>query len=187
MAGKTREQMIEGAMDLLATSGLQGTSLSEVIEATGAPRGSIYHHFPGGKDELIVAAVDLTGQRYTEWMDRFLGSSPEMIVGGFIQIWRYTLLRSEMKAGCPVLAVTVSTNVEAIVDHARDVFRSSRRQLSMMLADAGIRADAAAAFATIAVASAEGAVVLARAERDIEPFETVAANLVAQAAELPAA
>lgn len=185
MVSKTREQMVEGAMDLLARNGLQGTSLSEVIEATGAPRGSIYHHFPGGKDELIAAAVDLTGQRYDEWMARFVGATPEMIVGGFIQIWRHTLLRSDLKAGCPVLAVTVSTNVEEIVDHARDVFRSSRRQLAALLADAGIQADAASAFATIAVAAAEGAVVLARADRDIEPFETVAANIVAQAAGLP--
>lgn len=187
MAGNTREQMVEGTMDLLATNGLQGTSLSDVLEATGAPRGSIYHHFPGGKDELIAAAIDLTRQKYTEWMDRFVGASPEMITGGFIQIWRHTLIRSDMKAGCPVLAVTVSTTSDDLIDHARDVFRASRTQLTAMLTDAGVLPDAAASFAIIAVAAAEGAVVLARAERDIRPFEIVAANLLAQAAQLPTA
>jgi Transcriptional regulator len=176
--------MIEGTMDLLAKNGLQGTSLSDVLEATGAPRGSIYHHFPRGKDELIAAAVDLTGRRYTEWMDRFVGAPPEMVVGGFLQIWRHTLIRSDLKAGCPVLAVTVSTDVDDLIDHARDVFRASRAQLSRMLEESGVSGESASKFATVAVAAAEGAVVLARAERDIQPFETVAASLLAQAAQL---
>jgi TetR/AcrR family transcriptional repressor of lmrAB and yxaGH operons len=185
MARDTREKMIEGAMELLATKGLQGASLGDVIEATGAPRGSIYHHFPGGKDELIAAAVDATGEEYLRWMEKFVGASPEMVIGGFLQFWRHTLLRSDMKAGCPVLAVTVSTDVDDLIDHARDVFRNSRAKLGELLAEAGIAGDAASRFATIAVASAEGAVVLARAERSIEPFDVVADNLTEQARQLP--
>ena len=45
-------------MVLLAQKGVQGTSFMDVLEATGAPRGSLYHHFPGGKDELVLAAMD---------------------------------------------------------------------------------------------------------------------------------
>jgi AcrR family transcriptional regulator len=177
--------MIEGAMELLATKGLQGTSLGDVIEATGAPRGSIYHHFPGGKDELIAAAVDATGEEYVRWMEKFVGAPPEMVIGGFLQFWRHTLIRSDMKAGCPVLAVTVSTDVDDLIDHARDVFRNSRASLAAQLSAAGIAQDTASRFATISVASAEGAVVLARAERDIAPFDAVADNLMEQARSLP--
>ncbi|KRE25001.1 hypothetical protein ASG80_22195 [Agromyces sp. Soil535] len=184
MARDTRRQMIEGAMELLATKGLQGTSLGDVVEATGAPRGSIYHHFPAGKDELIAAAVDATGQKYLEWMDTFVGASPEMITGGFLQFWRHTLIRSDMKAGCPVLAVTVSSDDEQLIDHARAVFRDSRAKIAELLTEAGVPAATAESFATIAVASAEGAVVLARAERSIEPFDVVAASLTEQARQL---
>lgn len=187
MARDTREKMIAGAMELLATKGLHGASLGDVVEVTGAPRGSIYHHFPGGKDELIAAAVDATGEAYTKWMGQFIGASPEMVAGGFLQFWRHTLLRSDMKAGCPVLAVTVSTDVDDLIDHAREVFRKSRAQLADMLAAAGVVPDAAAKFATIAVAGAEGAVVLARAERSILPFDEVAENLLDQARRLPRA
>ena len=63
VARDVRERMIEGAVRLLARHGLQATSFTEVLELTGAPRGSIYHHFPGGKDELISAAVDRAGAR----------------------------------------------------------------------------------------------------------------------------
>ncbi|MFE3292120.1 TetR/AcrR family transcriptional regulator [Rhodococcus sp. NPDC059234] len=185
MAHNTREKMVEGAIELLATKGFQGTLLTDVIEATGAPRGSIYHHFPGGKDEMIAAAVDLTGRRYVEWMDTFVGAKPEMIVGGFLQFWRHTLIRSDMKAGCPVLAITVSADVDELIDRARAVFRASRAKLTELLSGSGVTVDAAAKFATIAVASAEGAVVLARAERSIEVFDIVADNLVDQARTLP--
>ncbi len=61
MAADTRDRMIAGAARLLAERGLQETSFSEVLELTGAPRGSIYHHFPDGKDQLIASAIDLAG------------------------------------------------------------------------------------------------------------------------------
>ncbi|MFM9150088.1 MAG: TetR/AcrR family transcriptional regulator, partial [Solirubrobacterales bacterium] len=61
MTEKTREKMIGGAASLLSQRGLQGTSFSEVLELTDTPRGSIYHHFPGGKDELVAEAIALLG------------------------------------------------------------------------------------------------------------------------------
>jgi TetR/AcrR family transcriptional repressor of lmrAB and yxaGH operons len=62
MAGEVRARMVDGAIALLASRGLEGTSFSEVLELTGAPRGSIYHHFPGGTAELVSAAVDGAGR-----------------------------------------------------------------------------------------------------------------------------
>ena len=63
MKQASREQMIEGALSLLAKQGLQATSFSEVLKLTGAPRGSIYHHFPGGKDQLVAEALKLSEKR----------------------------------------------------------------------------------------------------------------------------
>ena len=71
MGNETRATMIEGAIQLLATRGVHGASLLKVLEHTGAPRGSVYHHFPGGKEELILAALDLTGQRHDRFVDQF--------------------------------------------------------------------------------------------------------------------
>jgi len=58
-----RTTMIDGAVRRLATHGVEGTSFAEVLAATGAPRGSVYHHFPGGKTELLHAALDLASER----------------------------------------------------------------------------------------------------------------------------
>ena len=71
MGNETRATMIEGAIQLLATKGVHGASLLKVLEHTGAPRGSVYHHFPGGKEDLILAALDLTGQRHDRFVERF--------------------------------------------------------------------------------------------------------------------
>ena len=61
MAGDVRDRMVDGAMALLAQKGLHATSFSEVLSSTGAPRGSVYHHFPAGKEQLVAAAVDRAG------------------------------------------------------------------------------------------------------------------------------
>ena len=75
MENETRTRMVEGAIQLLATRGVHGASLLKVLEHTGAPRGSVYHHFPGGKEELILAALDITGQRHDRFVDRFRGTT----------------------------------------------------------------------------------------------------------------
>src|SRR5260221_11455918 len=74
-----RARMIEGAIRLLAQHGLQATSFAEVLGLTGAPRGSIYHHFPEGKDQLIGAAVDLAGAHALTALDDKVGASAEEI------------------------------------------------------------------------------------------------------------
>lgn len=95
MASDVRNRMIEGAMALLAQRGLQATSFSEVLAATGAPRGSLYHHFPEGKDQLVAAAVDLAGSVLIDFMDRCAGKPAEDVVLHFLTLWRAVLMRSE--------------------------------------------------------------------------------------------
>src|ERR1051326_5328788 len=98
MAREVRKQMIEGAARLLAQHGLQATSFSEVLELTGAPRGSIYHHFPEGKDQLISAAVDLAGDRALKLLEAKAGASAEEITAFFLSMWREILSRSQFRS-----------------------------------------------------------------------------------------
>src|ERR1700761_5504422 len=103
MASDTRHRMVVGAVRLLAERGLQETSFSEVLELTGAPRGSIYHHFPEGKDQLIASAVDLAGAHAIALIDRATGTSAEAVTAHFLEMWRQVLVRSDFQAGCSVL------------------------------------------------------------------------------------
>ena len=85
--GDVRTKMVKGAAGLLATKGVEGTSFAEVLAATDAPRGSIYHHFPGGKAELVHAALDLVSTRALAVMESRRGSSAAEIVKQFLDLW----------------------------------------------------------------------------------------------------
>src|SRR5713226_6424543 len=126
MADDAREKMILGAVRLLATTGLEGVSFSTVLELTGAPRGSIYHHFPEGKDQLVAAAIGLAGDRALQPLEQIAGASAEEIAQLFFDMWRKLLSHANFAAGCSVLAVTVATDSRELLDHAGSVFRSWR-------------------------------------------------------------
>jgi TetR/AcrR family transcriptional repressor of lmrAB and yxaGH operons len=180
MAGGVRERMVASAVSLLARRGLQATSFSEVLEHSGAPRGSVYHHFPQGKDQMIGSALDVAGDRAIELLDRKAGAPAEEIATWFLHIWREVLIRGKFEAGCAVLAVAVAADSPELLDRTARVFRTWRRRLAELLEQGGLPARDAQRFAAVLVASSEGAVVLARAEQSLEPFDLVAEQLVEQ-------
>lgn len=186
MAGEIRKRMVDGAMGLLARGGLQATSLSEVLAATGAPRGSLYHHFPAGKDELVAAAVDQAGDILVDALERCAGATAEGVVKHFLAIWRTVLSRSNCEAGCAVLAVTVATGSAELLAHATVVFRAWRERLAGLLEQGGLASADARRFAILLVASVEGAVVLSRADQSMESFEVVAQQLLNEVSRMQA-
>lgn len=180
MAGEVRERMIAGAMALLARRGQPGASFSEVLSATGAPRGSLYHHFPDGKRELVIAAVERAGALLTEALAPFSGAPAETVVERFLAIWRAVLTHSQCEAGCAVLAVAVAPDSAEALAHAAGVFRAWSDLLTDLLRRGGAPREEASSFAVMMIASVEGAVALSRAERSLEPFEAVARQLIRQ-------
>jgi AcrR family transcriptional regulator len=175
--------MAAGAARLLAERGLPGASFSEVLELTSAPRGSIYHHFPGGKDELVDAALVLSGDRVLTGLDG-AGDSAEAVASAFLGYWRKLLVHSGFGVGCAVLAVTVETRSPDLLDRVAEVFRSWVDRLTVLLAERGLAESEARRLAVLLVASAEGAVVLSRADRSVEPFDAVSEQLLAEARRL---
>jgi AcrR family transcriptional regulator len=176
LAGETKQRMIELTAVLLARKGLQGTSFSEVLEASGAPRGSLYHHFPGGKDELVLAALDVAGDQALRVLSHQQGKAATDVARAFIEMWRMVLEKSNFAAGCGVVAVTVAADTPALIEKAAEVFRSNRSSLAKLFAEGGVPAKRADSLAVSLIAACEGAVVLSRAERSMEPFDLVAAE-----------
>jgi AcrR family transcriptional regulator len=179
LASDTKRRMIERAAVLLAKKGLQGTSFSEVLEASGAPRGSLYYHFPGGKEELVLAALAAARDRALTLLDDVRGKPAVEVARKFVGLWRSVLEGSDLGAGCAVAAVAVAADSQALQDGAAVVFRSWRSRLGELLAEGGIPADRAPAVATTLVSAIEGAVIIARAERSFEPFDLMAAEQIA--------
>jgi len=186
MAPGVRERMVASAVALLARRGLQATSLSEVLEHSGAPRGSVYHHFPEGKNQMIDSALDAAGATAIELLDRKAGSSAEEIATWFLYVWREVLIRGKFEAGCAVLAVAVAADTPELLEHTARVFRTWRRRIAELLEQGGLAPADATRFAAVLVASSEGAVVLARAEQSLEPFDLVAEQLLIQVRQLGA-
>jgi AcrR family transcriptional regulator len=174
-----RTKMIESAVTLLAMRGLQGTSFGDVLQRSGAPRGSIYHHFPEGKDQLVDGAMELAGDRALAVLDAVEGVPPIEVTRYFLDLWRQVLVRSKLRAGCAVLAVTVATDSPDLLDHAASIFRAWRGRLAELYVNGGMDGAAAARLAVTIVAASEGAVVVSRAERSLEPFELVVEQLLA--------
>lgn len=180
MGQDAKTRMIESAMVMLAKRGLQGTSFTEVLEHSGAPRGSVYHHFPGGKTQLVAAAVEYASDRALAVVNRAAGGSAREITAAFLQMWRDVLVRSKLEAGCSVLAVAVAADTPELRETAAAIFRRWREHLAQLFQKSGLKKADAARFAATLIAASEGAVALARAEQSLEPFEHVAAQLLEQ-------
>ena len=178
MAGDVHDRMVEAAMAMLAQRGLQATSFSELLAATGAPRGSLYHHFPGGKDQLVAKAVERAGAVLLNALEAAAGSPADAIVERFLAIWRHVLTQSDCGSGCAVLAVTVGTNAAEQLAQTTAVFRAWRQRLAQLLRQGGLTDTQSRQFAVFLIAAVEGAVVLSRADQSPEPFEEVARRLL---------
>ena len=176
--GDVRTKMVKGAAGLLATKGVEGTSFAEVLAATDAPRGSIYHHFPGGKAELVHAALDLVSTRALAVMESRRGSSAAEIVKQFLDLWRQLLDESELSAGCAVVAVTVAGSDDDLLEHAGAIFREWTAHLAGLLVAGGLAETSAQPLAVMIIAATEGVVALCRAERSREPFDVVEKALI---------
>lgn len=166
---KTR--MIASAMYLLAREGYQGTSFTAVLEHSGAPRGSIYHHFPLGKDQMISAAVDATLRRGLEPLDSLRGKSLATVLRGISDHWRHLLVRSQCKGACPVIAVSVGATNPELLAHVAGVMREWRSQYRTVLEDSGVPRRRSEESAALLLSGFEGAMHLARAEGSLDVFD----------------
>ncbi|WP_280474416.1 TetR/AcrR family transcriptional regulator [Nocardia asiatica] len=172
--GQARRRMIDGAIDSLRVHGASATSVDRVLAATGAPRGSVYHHFPGGRTELITDALSTAGELMSTYIERLTSEQdPAAALDRFAAMWRATLLDSDFRAGCPIFAVAVETNDETpeFARLAAEIFHRWHRALTGMLTRHAVPAERAGRLATLTVAAFEGAIALCRVRRDITPLD----------------
>jgi AcrR family transcriptional regulator len=176
----TKRRMVRGAAELLRQRGYTGTGFREVIEITGAPRGSIYHHFPGGKAQLAGEAVDYVGALARDAIaGEFEDADPIGALRTFVELWRADFERSGYRAGCPIAAVAVENHEEApeLLDAADRAFDAWRVAFADCLRRAGVAQARSESLAVLVVSAVEGAIVLSRARRDSAPLLDVADEL----------
>ena len=166
--------MVEAAWLLIAERGLEGMSTREVLARTGAPRGSVYHYFPRGRIELIEQAIDHS----QVWMDKQIkaiaAGTPAQVVTGYLDIWRRILEATDFHAGCAVVGVITGGHDTGLLDRASAAYSAARASLAAEFRKAGVPEAEAARRAGLLIIAAEGAVLIARAQRSTEPLLLVA-------------
>ncbi|MFE4638622.1 TetR/AcrR family transcriptional regulator [Streptomyces sp. NPDC056773] len=172
--------MILSAAALLPEYGASGTSIDRVLAHSGAPRGSVYHHFPGGRTQLIDEAVALAGDFIAGLIDAMTrAGDPVAAIDAFFLLWRDRLTESDFRAGCPIVAVAVETNDDApqLVRSAAAVFARWRDALAALFVRHGLAEERSRRLGSFVIAAAEGAVIMSRAERSTAPIEAAAAEI----------
>ena len=171
----SRNRMIQSAALLFREHGYSGTGFRDVIEHSGAPRGSIYHHFPGGKEQLAADTVEWAAAVIERRIERAAqNGDPIAALGIFVDAWREVLEDSNFRAGCPIVAVAAEADAgSAATAAAAAAFTRWQELIARALLDAGVSRTDARRLATLVVAGIEGAILLCRARRDIRPLRDV--------------
>jgi TetR/AcrR family transcriptional repressor of lmrAB and yxaGH operons len=180
--GSSRAAFIQATAALLRRRGYHGTGLNEIVARSGAPRGSLYFHFPGGKEELAVAALAHSGEQLRHTISGIL--APEIALGEalgrLIDSLAFGLERSGYENGCPIATATLEAAPasEPVRTAADAVFTSWIDVLAERFAASGLDREASSRRATLVLAAIEGALILARARREIDPLTAVRDELL---------
>lgn len=186
--GETRARMVTGAAVLFRERGVAGTALTDVVEQANAPRGSIYHHFPGGKAQLAAEATNEAGRFIGRMLSTVLAGDLKDAVTAFIDFFRLQLPDSDFTAGCPVAAGALEFGeAPEARDRAGETFTAWESTLATALWQHGIPVEEAEEMATATVCAIEGALILARAQRSTRPLDRVEAFLQRQVRAITAA
>jgi AcrR family transcriptional regulator len=171
----SRSRMVRSAALLFREHGYSGTGFRDVVDDSGAPRGSIYHHFPNGKEQLAADAVAWAAadiERRITHAGR--NGNPLEALREFVDASREVLEGSNFRAGCPAVAIAVESDAGPIATAAAaDAFTRWQDLIAQTLLRSGVSRTDARRLATLVVAAIEGAIVLCRARRDIRPLRDV--------------
>ena len=177
--GSTRSNMLISAAQVMRERGAAGVTIDEVLSRSGAPRGSVYYHFPEGRNQILTEALRWAGDRIADSIDSAAERGALPLVRGFSEFWERTLRESDFGAGCPVVAAAIgcSEAEPQLTAIASDIFGRWRDALTRAFIADDFDAAEAESLAVTCIASLEGAVVLCRSIRNAEPLRQVACQM----------
>ncbi len=178
-----RERMSRSAAQHIRRKGGSGTGLREIVVEADAPRGSLQHYFPGGKEELVSDALlwtgDVAARRIKRSLSKLKSRAPSALLASIVDAWRRDLTDEQFSAGCPLVAAAADTAAtsEQLRHVLRDAFDGWVEPLSESLVDRGVPLERADNLAMVIIAALEGAIILARIRRDLIPLDALVLEL----------
>ncbi|MDZ4868399.1 MAG: helix-turn-helix domain-containing protein [Alphaproteobacteria bacterium] len=181
-----RERLVEASADLIQRKGYHSTGLAEILTASGAPRGSLYHYFPGGKEDLACEAIALSAAKVMQTLATVTkgARSPTTALNKIADHFAGQLTASNFEKGCPVATITLELAGDStrIQEACAAAYAAWQAGIEAMLVRAGIVG--AKPLAETLLMTLEGALLLSRARRDCAPlrlFKRHAAQLLGDA------
>jgi AcrR family transcriptional regulator len=178
-----RERMVRSAAQLIRRKGVSGTGMREIVIEADAPRGSLQHYFPGGKEELVSDALlwtgDVAARRVQRSLSELKSRTPSALLASIVDTWRRDLTSEKFSAGCPLVAAAADTAAtsEQLRQVLRRAFDGWLEPLSGSLVDLGVPLERSGNLAVVIIAALEGAIILARIRRDLTPFDALVLEL----------
>jgi TetR/AcrR family transcriptional repressor of lmrAB and yxaGH operons len=171
-----RAKMVRSAALLIRERGVHGVGLREVVTHSGGPRGSLGRFFPGGKTQLVTEAVDVALVDVFDELERALADAetfPEAIAV-IVTPWRRLLVDHDFALGCPLAACVVdAADNHDLRSHVSDLLTRWQAPVADAYVKFGAPPSEAGEHSTVLMAALEGALILSRARRSIEPLDTV--------------
>ncbi len=178
-----RERMVYQAVQLIRGGGVSGASLRDVVTAADAPRGSLQHYFPGGKDQLVDEALawgaDFAANRVQQYMASTKQPTPSGLFASMVTQWRDDLAAHDYERGCPLVAATadIAATNEALRESVNRGFDTWQRPIAAALRTMGVSRARSQSLALLMLSALEGAIALARARHDVAPLTAVLREL----------
>ena len=171
----TKERIVDATVELFRRHGYTGTGMKQIVAAANAPFGSLYHHFPGGKEQLGVEVIQHSGEFYRHLFEGIMDASTDVVAGvGNLFIGAAATLEATGYAdACPIatVALEVASTNEPLRHATADVFASWINAAAARFAAAGIDNEESRQLAISTIGALEGAFILSRAMRTTEPVE----------------
>jgi AcrR family transcriptional regulator len=184
MATGTKERIVQRSAELFRRQGFAGTGVKQIVAEASAPFGSLYHFFPGGKEQLGEEVIRWSGGIYGQLIDAFYkpGEDPVAATRNFFAGAAQTLRETDYADACPIatVALEVSSTNEPMRQACADVFEGWVDGATERLTETGLTRKRSRELAFSLIAALEGAFVLSRALRSTEPLEAAGASMTAE-------
>jgi TetR/AcrR family transcriptional regulator, lmrAB and yxaGH operons repressor len=190
MAQRTdaRHRMVQAAQQLIRERGYHATAISDVLERSAAPRGSVYFHFPGGKTQLATEAAEAHAHEQVKHIDQAAAqaASAAQFIQAYLDLARDGMVASDYSRGCGIapLVTEAEPDSDALAATSRRAFSAMIDRLAFHLVDFGLPGGPAQQLADATIAAVEGALITSRALRTPSPFDAVREVMSARAAAL---
>ena len=178
----TRERIIKASSALFMERGYSASGLKQISAASEAPIGSLYHFFPGGKEELAAETLRESGAAYQALVEAIFDSAPDVVTGvrDCFEGAAATLRATDYADACPIatVALEVASSDDALRAVTATTFASWLDSCSARLERGGMEPSRARTLATVLIAALEGGFLLSRAAKDTTAMDEIGAVMV---------